>query len=84
MVNQVVVSFHACGNGVGDNVEIPLPNWVTEIGKQNPDIFYKDAGGIPDYEYLSLAVDNEPVLNENLGNMATENLKKLGLSTFYF
>ncbi|CAK9193496.1 unnamed protein product [Sphagnum troendelagicum] len=60
---HVVMSFHACGNGVGDNVEIPLPNWVTEIGKQNPDIFYKDAGGIPDYEYLSLAVDNQPVLN---------------------
>lgn len=57
------MSFHACGNNVGDSVQIPLPNWVTEIGNQNPDIFYKDAGGIPDSEYLSLAVDNEPVLN---------------------
>jgi beta-amylase len=84
VVNQVVVSFHACGNGVGDNVEIPLPNWVTEIGKQNPDIFYKDAAGIPDYEYLSLAVDNEPVLNEILEKMATVNLKNLAFSTFSF
>jgi beta-amylase len=57
------MSFHACGGSVGDNLEIPLPNWVTEIGNQNLDIFYKDAGGTPDYEYLSLAVDNEPVLN---------------------
>ncbi len=63
MVNQVVMSFHACGNNVGDSVEIPLPNWVTEIENQNLDIFYKDAGGIPDYEYLSLAVDNERVLS---------------------
>ncbi|CAK9859081.1 unnamed protein product [Sphagnum jensenii] len=60
---HVVMSFHACVKDVGDSVEIPLPNWVTVVGNQNPDIFYKDAGGNPDYEYLSLAVDNEPVLN---------------------
>ncbi len=62
MVNQVVMSFHACGDNVGDSVRIPLPNWVTSIGNQNPDIFYKDGHGNPNYEYLSLAVDNEPVL----------------------
>lgn len=31
---QVVMSFHECGGNVGDDVHIPLPQWVTEIGQK--------------------------------------------------
>nr|CAB3452869.1 unnamed protein product [Digitaria exilis] len=39
---QVVMSFHECGGNVGDDVSIPLPHWVTEIGRSNPDIYFTD------------------------------------------
>ena len=29
---QVVMSFHACGGNVGDNAQIPLPQWVLQVG----------------------------------------------------
>jgi beta-amylase len=51
------MSFHACE----DEVQIPLPNWVTNIGNRNSDIFYKDGDGYPDREYLSLGVDDLPL-----------------------
>ena len=28
---QVVLSFHACGSNVNDNVHIGLPDWVREV-----------------------------------------------------
>ena len=28
---QVVMSFHACGGNVGDNAQIPLPQWVLQV-----------------------------------------------------
>ncbi len=28
---QVVLSFHACGGNVGDNAQIPLPQWVLKV-----------------------------------------------------
>ncbi len=62
MVDQAVMSFHKCGGNVGDTVTIPLPKWVTLIGDQNSDIYYKDHSG-PNDEYLSLGIDNETVLN---------------------
>ncbi|KAG2290036.1 hypothetical protein Bca52824_049640 [Brassica carinata] len=30
---QVLMSFHECGGNVGDDVCIPLPHWVAEIGE---------------------------------------------------
>ena len=30
---QAVLSFHACGNNVGDTAEIPLPEWVLEAAR---------------------------------------------------
>lgn len=30
-VPQVVMSFHACGGNVGDNAQIPLPQWVLQV-----------------------------------------------------
>ncbi len=69
MVDQAAMSFHKCGGNVGDTVTIPLPKWVTLIGDQNSDIYYKDHSGSPNDEYLSLGIDNEPALD---GNTALE------------
>jgi hypothetical protein len=30
---QAVMSFHACGGNVGDNINIPLPQWVLNLEK---------------------------------------------------
>uniref|UniRef100_A0ACD5XYR9 Uncharacterized protein n=1 Tax=Avena sativa TaxID=4498 RepID=A0ACD5XYR9_AVESA len=59
---QVVMSFHACGGNVGDDVSIPLPDWVTEIGKSNPDIYFTDREGRRNTECLSWGIDKERVL----------------------
>ena len=59
---QGVLSFHKCGGNVGDNVYIPLPEWVLEVGRGNPDIFYTDRAGNRNPECLSCGVDTEPVL----------------------
>jgi beta-amylase len=58
---QFVTSFHKCGTNVGDQCYIPLPQWVVDIGQQNPDIWYRDSSGGADDEYLSLGVDNQPL-----------------------
>ncbi|XWS46091.1 hypothetical protein CRYUN_Cryun14cG0033900 [Craigia yunnanensis] len=59
---QVVMSFHECGGNVGDDVCIPLPHWVAEIGRSNPDIFFTDREGRRNPECLSLGIDKERVL----------------------
>lgn len=58
---QAIMSFHRCGGNVGDNITIPLPEWVLEIGETNPDIFYTNRTGNRNKECLSLAVDNLPI-----------------------
>ena len=55
---EPVMSFHQCGTNIGDAAYIPLPNWVLQVGQNNPDIFYTDQNGHRDKEYLSLGVDN--------------------------
>ena len=55
---QCVMSFHQCGGNVGDDCDIPIPNWVTNYN----DIYYRDLEGHDDTEYVSLDVDNERVL----------------------
>ncbi|KAK6142812.1 hypothetical protein DH2020_023160 [Rehmannia glutinosa] len=50
------------GSNVGDDVCIPLPHWVAEIGRSNPDIFFTDRAGRRDPECLSWGVDKERVL----------------------
>ena len=42
MLSQAVMSFHAAGGNVGDTCHITLPQWVLDVGEQNPDIFYTD------------------------------------------
>ncbi|KAJ3693035.1 hypothetical protein LUZ60_012130 [Juncus effusus] len=59
---QVVMSFHKCGGNVGDDIEIPLPSWIAEIGKSNPDIYFTDKSGNRNPECLSWGVDKERVL----------------------
>ncbi|GFY92564.1 beta-amylase 7 [Actinidia rufa] len=59
---QVVLSFHECGGNIGDDVCIPLPHWVAEIGRSNPDIFFTDREGRRNPECLSWGIDKERVL----------------------
>lgn len=62
---QAVMSFHAAGTNVGDICSIPLPKYVLEVGKQNPDIFYRDRKHQINEECLSLACDDEPLFTNN-------------------
>lgn len=75
------MSFHECGGNVGDDVCIPLPHWVAEIGRSNPDIFFTDRAGRRDPECLSWGVDKERVLR---GRNAIEVMKgDFGLYVVY-
>ena len=56
------MSFHECGGNVGDDVHIPLPAWITEIGLSNPDIYFTDIKGRRNTECLSWGIDKERVL----------------------
>ncbi len=51
---QAVMSFHAAGGNVGDTCHIKLPQWVLDVGEDNPDIFYTDKAGFRNRECLSL------------------------------
>lgn len=55
------MSFHQCGGNVGDDVWIPLPDWVLEMGMENPDIFFTDRMGQRNKECLSWGVDRVPI-----------------------
>lgn len=59
---QAVMSFHAAGGNVGDTCTIPLPAWVYDAAEIDPDIFYTDAGGHRNPEYISLGCDEVPCL----------------------
>ncbi|KAM1138701.1 hypothetical protein COP1_036597 [Malus domestica] len=61
-VHQVVMSFHDCGGNVGDDVHIPLPHWVTEIGQKNPDIYFTNKEGKHNTEFLTWGIDKGRVL----------------------
>lgn len=60
---QAIMSFHQCGGNVGDIVNIPLPQWVLDIGKTNPDIFYTNRTGNRNKECLTIGVDNQPLFD---------------------
>jgi beta-amylase len=60
---QAVMSFHAAGGNVGDTCTIPLPAWVYDAAEIDPDIFYTDAGGNRNPEYISLGCDEVPCLS---------------------
>jgi beta-amylase len=65
---QAVMSFHQCGGNVGDACNIPLPGWVLRVAQQTPDLFYRDREGLYDPEYLSLGVDDQPLLPSGDGS----------------
>lgn len=60
---QTIMSFHQCGGNVGDDVYIPIPQWVRDIGEYDPDIFYTNRKGNRNPEYLTLGVDNKPLFH---------------------
>ncbi|KAH7662234.1 Glycoside hydrolase family 14B plant protein [Dioscorea alata] len=51
---QAIMSFHQCGGNVGDVVYIPIPQWVRDIGGDNPDIFYTNRKGTRNPETSAL------------------------------
>ncbi|KAL2244117.1 inactive beta-amylase 9-like [Sesamum indicum] len=55
---HVSLCFHA-----SKECKIPLPEWVSRIGKEKPDIFFTDRSGQHYKDCLSLAVDDVPVLD---------------------
>ncbi|KAM7465637.1 hypothetical protein LguiB_013199 [Lonicera macranthoides] len=60
--SHVIMSFHECRGNVGDDVHIPLPGWVTEIGQSNGDMFFTDREGICNFECLTWGISKERVL----------------------
>lgn len=62
------MSFHECGGNVGDDVHIALPEWVLEVGRENPDIFFTDRHGTSNPECLTFGVDKERVLRGRTGS----------------
>jgi beta-amylase len=56
------MSFHKCGGNIGDDMAIPLPNWVAEIGCANPDIYFTNRDGMRNTECLTWGVDKVRVL----------------------
>jgi len=60
---QAIMSCHQCGGDVGDVVNIPIPQWVRDVGKGNPDIFYTNQEGLRNIEYLTLGVDDQPLFH---------------------
>lgn len=74
------MSFHECGGNVGDDVCIPLPHWVAEIGRSNPDIFFTDKEGRHNPECLSWGIDKERVLR---GRTAVEVLHSAIIKSAY-
>ncbi|CAL5431284.1 unnamed protein product [Camellia sinensis] len=76
--NTVVMSFHECGGNVGDDVHIPLPQWLTAIGQRNPDIFFTDKKGRHNPECLTWGIDKERILR---GGTAVEGETVLDLQS---
>ncbi|KQK15872.1 hypothetical protein BRADI_1g25440v3 [Brachypodium distachyon] len=60
---QAIMSFHQCGGNVGDVVNIPIPQWVRDIGATDPDIFCTNRSGKRNIEYLTLGVDDQPLFH---------------------
>ncbi|GJN11476.1 hypothetical protein PR202_ga29674 [Eleusine coracana subsp. coracana] len=60
---QAIMSTHQCGGNVGDNVNIPIPQWVRDVGDADPDIFYTNRAGTRNIEYLTIGVDDQPLFH---------------------
>lgn len=64
MVQKAGLKLHVslCFHGSKQH-KIPLPEWVTQIGEAQPGIYFADRYGQHYKEFLSLSVDNLPVLD---------------------
>ncbi|KAH7297475.1 hypothetical protein KP509_26G071100 [Ceratopteris richardii] len=58
---QVSMAFHECIESDSDII-IPLPSWILDVGRENPDIFFTDRQGRRNRQCLSWGVDRERVL----------------------
>lgn len=61
------MAFHEFGGNDSGGALISLPQWVLEIGKENPDIFFTDREGRRNTECLSWGIDKERVLKGRTG-----------------
>lgn len=61
------MAFHEYGGNASGNVMISLPQWVLEVGKDNPDIFFTDREGRRSFECLNWSIDKERVLHGRTG-----------------
>lgn len=64
---KVVMAFHEYGGNASGNVMVSLPQWVLEIGKDNPDMFFTDREGRRSFECLNWSIDKERVLHGRTG-----------------
>ncbi|KAM1017536.1 hypothetical protein ACFX2A_048084 [Malus domestica] len=60
--SEIKTRMKKCGGNVGDDVHIPLPHWVTEIGQKNPDIYFTNKEGKRNTECLTWGIDKGRVL----------------------
>ncbi|KAD1859329.1 hypothetical protein R6Q59_009601 [Mikania micrantha] len=60
---QVALSFHSNVHLSSRVQGVSLPQWITEIGQHNKDIYYRDQNGFPNADYLTLGVDNIPLFS---------------------
>jgi hypothetical protein len=47
-----ILSFHQCGGYVGDDCNVPLPNWIWSLGSED-DMKFRDERGFVNGEYVS-------------------------------
>ncbi|XP_038996279.1 inactive beta-amylase 4, chloroplastic-like isoform X2 [Hibiscus syriacus] len=60
---QVALSFHSNIYSSTGNGGVSLPLWILEIGDLNKDIYYRDRHGVSNNDYLTLGVDQVPLLS---------------------
>jgi len=68
---QAVMSFHVCGECDGDGVFVPLPEFVTNLARDQPDILFNDEFGSTSAECLSFGVDHERIFPSASGSTAS-------------
>ena len=79
---QAIMSFHQCGGNVGDVVNIPLPQWVLDVGESDPDIFYTNRTGNRNKEYLTIGVDNQSLFGGRTA-VQVRVIKQISFSAVY-
>lgn len=63
---QLILSYHACGGNVGDDVSTPLPPWAVALSGAATNL-YVDALGCPSPDAVSLWWDDAPLPGDPSG-----------------